>query len=179
VSDASGHGGLNRSCAEGARLAAAYKGLVTSFFARRCASPEDAEDLAQDALCAVLEAAGRFRGEASASTWVWAICRNTWMNWLDARGREALLKSAAISAALALTGPQDGPAAPAPETRLALGIDLAAALSRLSPSESRLYRLYYLEGRKVREIASLIGKPEGTVKYLLSLLRSRLKSLLS
>jgi RNA polymerase sigma-70 factor (ECF subfamily) len=164
---------------DGRGLVAAYAGLVRSFFARRCASAEDAEDLAQDALCAVMEAAGRFRGEAAASTWVWAICRNTWMNWLDSKRREARIGQAAIVESLARAGPWAAPCEAPKDGELALGLDLAAALSRLGPSESRLYRLFYVEGRKVKEIALLLGKPEGTVKYLLSLLRARLKELLS
>jgi DNA-directed RNA polymerase specialized sigma24 family protein len=66
-----------------------------------------------------------------------------------------------------------------------------ARLAMRQPAESRwilheaagrlplLYRLLYEEycisGRKIRDIAMSIGKPEGTVKYLLYDLRRRLK----
>lgn len=169
-----------KSGADGPALALGYAGLVRAFFARRCAVPEDAEDLAQESLCAILAAAPRFRGESQASTWVYAICRNVWSGWLsrkeaerakaEALGRE--LASTSRCAASCATQEGSGHA-------LDLGVDLAAALGSLRGSEFLLYRLYYVEGRSVREIARSLDRPEGTVKYLLSGLRARLRELLS
>lgn len=166
---------------DGPSLAMAQAGLVRGFFARRCARPEDAEDLAQEALCAIIAAAPRFRGESSASTWAYAICRNVWTGWLArreadrrklaAKGNEFLAGGQALEGAAACG---EGPA-----LELLVGLDLARALSSLSAQEERLYRLYYVEGLGLRSIASTLGKPEGTVKYLLFRLRGRLRSLLS
>jgi RNA polymerase sigma-70 factor (ECF subfamily) len=148
---------------------------VRAFFARRCSCPEDAEDLAQEALYAILQAEPGFRGEAAASTWAYAICRNVHSGWvrreeserrkLEAAARE--LDAAGPCAAERVTAPPD------------LDLDLAKALSTLRASELELYRLHFVEGRKVKEMASILGKPEGTVKYLLSELRARVRELLS
>lgn len=168
--------------ADGPALALGYAGLVRAYFSRRCARLEDAEDLAQEALCAIIAGAPRFRGESQASTWVYAICRNVWTGWLSRMAAERA-KAAALGRELRLcdtnlagcaTRAGDGPG-PDPD----LGVDLAAALASLRASERRLYGLYYVEGRSVREIAELLERPEGTVKYLLHGLRERLRLLLS
>jgi DNA-directed RNA polymerase specialized sigma24 family protein len=57
-------------------LVSAHSGLVRSFFLRRCACPEDAEDLAQESFLAIIEALPRFRGASAPSTWIWTICRH-------------------------------------------------------------------------------------------------------
>lgn len=167
----------------GTRLAAEWSAAVRAFFGRRCARAEDAEDLSQDALCAMITGAARFRGECSEATWVYALCRNLLASWLRAREREARLAEAARVEALAArrdSGGGVGLAAPAFETeeRKDLGLVLEAALVSLRPAERRLYGLYYGEGRKVAEIARILGRPEGTVKFQLSRLRGRLKALL-
>ena len=41
-----------------------------------------------------------------------------------------------------------------------------------------LYRLYYVENRRVAEVGKIIGLPEGTVKYRLYELRRALRLLL-
>lgn len=167
---------------EGGVLATGYAGLVRVFFSRRCANREDAEDLAQEALCAIIAAAPRFRGESRPSTWVYAICRNVWSGWLSRKSAERA-KTEALGRELALC---DTISAWAADRNGAgqgidpdMGVDLAAALGSLRASERRLYGLYYVEGRTVREIALVLERPEGTVKYLLSGLRARLRELLS
>jgi RNA polymerase sigma-70 factor (ECF subfamily) len=167
----------------GARLAAEWSAAVRAFYGRRCARAEDAEDLSQEALCAIITGAVRFRGECSEATWVYAVCRNILASWLRAREREARLAEAARAEALA--GDRDAggglgqdSSGLAPAEREELGIALEAALASLRPAERRLYELYYPGGLRVKEISGILEKPEGTVKYQLALLRGRLRSLL-
>ena len=49
------------------------------------------------------------------------------------------------------------------------------ALESMSPLHRKLYDLYYRMGYSVREISSLTGRPEGTVKYELYLLRAAMR----
>lgn len=148
-----------------------HEGLVRGFFRRRCATPEDAEDLAQDALCAIVTAWPRFRGGSAPSTWVWAICRNVFSNHLYTK-RRMERAVAELGAGLAAAGgtPDD----------LGAGLEsaLAQALDRLTPAERRLYECHYAHGLSVHDTARLLERPEGTVKYLLSRLRDRLRELL-
>lgn len=167
---------------DGGALAVEYAGLVRVFFSRRCAAREDAEDLAQEALCAVIAAAPRFRGESRPSTWVYAVCRNVWSGWLSKREAERARTEAYGRELAAGNDRIEGYAtqvAGSPSADPALGLDLATVLDTLRPSERELYGLYYVEGRRLREIAALLGKPEGTVKYLLSALRAEIRKRLS
>lgn len=168
--------------ADGGSLAIGYAGLVRVFFSRRCANREDAEDLAQEALCAIIAAAPRFRGDSQPSTWVYAICRNVWSGWLSRKSAERA-KAEAVAREIALCDTIGAGCATQEASGHGLdpdlGVDLAKALGSLRASERRLYGLYYVEGRTVREMAHILEKPEGTVKYLLSGLRARIRELLS
>ncbi len=166
--------GSDRAAPAGHALASGHAGLVRAFFARRCASPEDAEDLAQEVFCAVIRGASRFRGDSTEATWIFAICRHAWSSWLRAKEREARIALAAMTEAAAGQKGGDDPAGDGDPLQ-GLGLDLSAALEALGPAERRLYSLYYREDRRVREIAAILGKPEGTVKYLLSRLRDRIR----
>jgi RNA polymerase sigma-70 factor (ECF subfamily) len=167
---------------DGGSLAVGYAGLVRVFFSRRCANREDVEDLSQEALCAIVAAAPRFRGDSQPSTWVYAICRNVWTCWLSRKSAERA-KTEALGRELALSDTIGADCDHRSWTGQGIdpdmGVDLAAALGSLRASERRLYGLYYVEGKTVREIARLLERPEGTVKYLLSGLRARLRELLS
>lgn len=54
-------------------------------------------------------------------------------------------------------------------------IDLAEAFSALTPEARLALTLYHREGYTVREIAGVLGEPEGTVKSRLSRARAQLK----
>jgi len=49
------------------------------------------------------------------------------------------------------------------------------AINLLDPASYRLVHLYYLEGFSIREIATILGIPEGTVKSRLFQVRKQLK----
>jgi len=165
---------------------ARHAALVRSFFRRRCASREDAEDLAQEAFCAMVESYPRFRGASAPSTWVWAICRHVLARHLRTkRLRERLageLETVAASAASAAAsagaaGTYSTGAATAPDEEARLSLDLV--LERLGRNDRLLYQCVYVKGLAIAETARLLGRPEGTIKYQLFLLRGRLRDLLS
>ncbi len=151
-------------------LVAAHSGLVRSFFLRRCACPEDAEDLAQESFLAIVEALPRFRVTSATSTWIWTICRHVFARHL----RTKAARERALASFVAVEAPQNqGEGAEASfgdDARLAI----ESVLERLGPGDRLLYRCAYLEGLGIREIARLLGRPEGTIKYQLHILRARL-----
>ncbi len=53
--------------------------------------------------------------------------------------------------------------------------DIRLVLEGLPHMQQKLYRLYYEEARSIREIAGMLGGPEGTIKYLLYQFRRRLR----
>jgi RNA polymerase sigma-70 factor (ECF subfamily) len=137
-----------------------YEGKIHRFFHSRIASPEDAEDLTAEAVCAVIDGFTRFRGRSAVSTWIYAICRNVLFNYYARKRRERHLVQ---RAQFSLLGQADGKWI------------LQDAVGRLPPLYRKLYEEYYTMGRKVKDIGALMGKPEGTVKYLLYDLRRRLR----
>jgi RNA polymerase sigma factor (sigma-70 family) len=151
------------------RVIADHERLVRSFFGRRCTCPEDAEDLAQETLCAIVDAFSRFRGDSSPSTWVWAICRNVYSHYLyTRRRRERVIAELAAAPSRETTGADD-------EDRR----EIALLVESLRPAERFLYECHYRLGLPVKETARLLEKPEGTVKYQLYLLRQRVRMMLS
>lgn len=116
---------------------------------------EDAEDLLQETFLAALRAAGQFRGDASARTWLFTIARNAWLRrarpQAAAGGEEMDLESLAASAGW---GSQN------PESLAMLAQDrqrLERALARLGEGEREVIILRDLEGLSGEETAAVLG----------------------
>ena len=67
---------------------------------------------------------------------------------------------------------------PSDPTELPMGIDLAAALGRLTERQRLAITLHYYLGLPVAETADVMACSQGTVKSTLSDARSRLRALL-
>lgn len=70
------------------------------------------------------------------------------------------------------------PAARSPEAAVTVGVDVRAALLRLSPSERACTVLHYCEDLSVADVAVRLNLAEGSVKRYLSDARHRLEPLL-
>jgi RNA polymerase sigma-70 factor (ECF subfamily) len=150
-------------------ILADHQGLVRAFFRRRCANPADAEDLAQEAFCAIVAAFPRFRQSSSPSTWVWAICRNVFCHHLSITCRhERVVREMGTALTVGARSETDDGGVEA----------LRAVLGGLRPGERVLYECFYAKGLSVRETARLLLKPEGTIKYQLFMLRTKVRDLL-
>ena len=92
----------------------------------------------------------------SVRTWLYQIARHA---IIDMRRR------AAVRPALALHEPRDeeDPEGLSIE-RAMLGWQVAGALDKLTPEHRQVIRLAHVQGLSVREIATRLGLPEGTVK---------------
>src|SRR5262245_15889584 len=132
-----------------------------------------AEDVIQEAFFKAYRALGRFREEASLATWFyqivvrqaysycrWRMVRQTWSAFWN--GKTPDITSQAAGDPL-------------------LRRRIANALAQLSRSQREAFVLVHLEGFSVREAATLLEKPEGTVKShlhrALQTLRSELADL--
>jgi RNA polymerase sigma-70 factor (ECF subfamily) len=126
----------------------------------------DAEDAVQEAFLAAHRALPSFRGEALASTWLYRIALR------------AALRVKARSRAAEAFGPIDPelPGADGMEEALAReeGRLLARALDGLSADHRALLSLFAVEGLSHRQIAAVLGVPEGTVWSRLHAARTRL-----
>jgi len=126
-----------------------------------------AEDLTQEVFLKLWRALPGYSGEASFSTWIYVIARNTCLSHLrNQTHRKALsLEEPAVQAA----ADRARHARPAAEQRL----DCAKLLAALSEDQRQVVTLYYLEGRSCDEVAEMLGVAAGTVRS--QLYRARLR----
>jgi RNA polymerase sigma factor (sigma-70 family) len=66
-----------------------HYGLLENYVTRNSGSEEDAADIFQEVIMAFvnLVQAGKFRGESSIKTFLYALNRNTWLNEIKRKGR--------------------------------------------------------------------------------------------
>ena len=129
----------------------------------------EADDIAQDALIRAYVASGSFLGLSRFSTWLFRIAYNCYID----RCRKPRAE----------TVPTDTPQAlnvtSGEETDAGFKYQqLYQALDSLQEKEKAVIILHYFEDRSIKEIASILKIPSGTVKYHLSTGRAHLKSLL-
>ena len=138
---------------------------------RRTLPPDAVEDVVQETFIAVWRGAGGYRGGGEVGAWIWGIAHRQAASWLRKHGR--------LSAELML---DDRTAA---RGDLAAGavdrVDLERALARLGPEGSdarEIARMAFCEDRPMREIATILGIAEGTVKSRLFKARRLLQAAL-
>ena len=123
---------------------------LRSFLRRMGASPDVADDLAQDALVTAFERIGDYRGEGAFGGWVRKIAARLYLRALRAAGRLEPLDTAPE----AYTSGHDA----------GQRLDLDAALERLPGMQRLCVSLQHGAGYTSAEIAIALGLPEGTVK---------------
>jgi RNA polymerase sigma-70 factor (ECF subfamily) len=144
-----------------ATLVAEYQPRVRAFFARRCGNSDDVDDLVQETFASIARTYQSYASRSTLSTWVYAVCRNVHSNFTYYRNRDQCL----------IRRIENNFSESPPEPP----IDIQPAIGKLSRESKRLFMLHYVQGRCIREIASALGRPEGTVKYLLHRLRQQVK----
>ena len=116
-------------------------------------SIQDAEDVLHDAFLRICEAAGRYRPNGRPLPWVLTIARNLALSRLREHGRADMLPYEdweKLTARLPRVTAED---------RLVL----YAALYRLTAAERQIVVLSVIEGYTTREIAAIVGSPQGTI----------------
>ena len=109
-----------------------------------------AEEAAQDIFVRVWKALPLYNGQASLSTWLYAISRNV---CLSARRKRAARRES----------PLEETAEPRSSDRV-MQVDVPALLSRLPDVYRRVLTLFYLEEKSYQEVAQMLDLPMGTVK---------------
>ena len=126
-----------------------------------------ADDLAQDALVRAYVASGSFLGLSKFSTWLLRIAYNCYIDHC----RRFVPDKVPVEQAL------DVPSVEASDASFRYE-GLYQALERLPEKEKAAIALFYFEDRSIKEIATILDMPQGTVKYLLSTGRTHLKQLI-
>jgi RNA polymerase sigma-70 factor, ECF subfamily len=127
-----------------------------------------AEEMAQDVFLKIWQVLPGYRGEASLSTWIYAITRNSCLTRrkkLRERSAASMEEPGVLRAAEAQLS---APSRPSNEP------DLAASMAQLPPQYRQAIALFYLEEKSYEEVSARLGLPVGTVKTYLHRARKQL-----
>lgn len=144
-----------------------YRGPLHGYLCRMLASPQDAEDLFQEAFVRVLRHAGRFDGKRSFRPWLYAIATNLARNAFRARSyRDAVPldrdddDGGALVTRLAARAERPGEALEKDEAARTV----RAAVDDLPEKGRAAVVLFYYQGLSYEEVAEALEIPVGTVK---------------
>ena len=129
-----------------------------------------ADDLAQDALARAYVASGSFLRLSKFSTWLFRIAYNCLIDHCRKASYDTVSDESLEAQSVLSDDATDD------SFRYQ---QLYQALDRIAEKERAAIVLHYFEDRDIKEIASIMQIPTGTVKYLLSVGRNHLKEHLS
>lgn len=125
-----------------------------------------AEEVVQETMVAVWRGAGSFKGRSQVSTWIFGIARNQ---------AHALLRREDRGA----REPEEPLVLPDPAGPLEREGRVLAALAELPPEQQEVVVLTFYEGLSYKEIARMLGVPEGTVKSRMHFAKRKLREALT
>lgn len=127
---------------------------VRAYMFCACSNASDADDLAQECYLRALRSWERFDGKGTRLAWLFAIARNTQVDWFRKRGREARLLAT-----------DDG--IHAWETSEPATDEVEAiwrVVGNLGPEYQEAIHLRFAADLSYAEIAEMLGVPVGTVR---------------
>jgi RNA polymerase sigma-70 factor (ECF subfamily) len=154
------------------KLFAAYARKIKSYLMRLGAPAAIAEDLAQDTMVSIWRRAASYdAAKSKASTWIFVVARNAWIDKLRRERVELAYRDTLIL--------DEESADEAPDAAAMRGqteAHVADALSTLSPEQRQVVQLSFFEDRPHSEIAERLSLPLGTVKSRLRLALIKLRA---
>ncbi|HVZ18451.1 MAG TPA: RNA polymerase sigma factor [Terriglobales bacterium] len=149
-------------------------------------SPDDAQDIYQEAFLKAYKSVGNFRFECSFYTWIYRIVTNLCLDHLrkkQVRKEESPVVSDSNGEEFSLLDTvSDDRAAHNPEKdlmRRELGRKIGKALSRLTERERMVFELKHYQGLKLRTIGEMLSTTEETAKNTLFRATQKLRSSLA
>jgi RNA polymerase sigma-70 factor (ECF subfamily) len=161
-------------------------GRVYATCRRMVGNPDDAAELAQDALVRAIRGIGSYDGRSAFSTWLTRVTMNTCLSWHRARGRRAGRLPGPIGNPDAFPDPRTG--AGDPEPGAAGGVQtgggervsrIEAALDRINPEHRAVLVLRDVRGLDYDAIAAALDLPLGTVKSRIFRARATMRDVLN
>lgn len=168
-----------------ATLVRRHKTSIYNFVLRMVRSPSAAEDLTQDVFVKIVQSSGEFKHEARFYTWAYAIARNICIDHLR---KMSLRQHPSLDqpSAHAPDGPtlHERAADPgASAERTAIGAEMGKRIARCVealPQEQReVFLMREIGNLTVKEMAGIVGVPEGTIKSRLRYALERLQASLA
>ena len=146
-----------------------YIDPIFRFCYHRLNSRYDAEDLAAEILCHVLEGMGKYEIE-SLDSWVWRFAHNRYARFVDARKkRSAMLSDKELYEI-------EDDYCQIDETSVEEEFEpVFLSLHRLSSEYRNIFVDYYIGEMSVRQLSQKYGLPETTIKWRLNVGREKIK----
>ena len=126
--------------------------------------PARAEEVTQDIFLKLWRVLPDYDGRAAPGTWLYCIARNTCLSAARAEQYRRTLPLDAVSEPAARTAGTD--------------LELAQCIERLPEAQRQVITLFYLQEKRVDEVARMLDLPEGTVKSHLHRARLALAAML-
>lgn len=133
------------------RLLGSVSDTVYRYGQSFCRNPDDAQDVLQDVLVALMESLPRFRGESALSTWAFVVARRTCAKRRRREARFSSLEGEHGSAARDLPDPGVSPARELDRRRLRERLE--QAIGALPDAQRDVLMLRDVEGRSAEEVA--------------------------
>jgi RNA polymerase sigma-70 factor (ECF subfamily) len=153
-----------------AELFAAHRTRVFTICRHLVRTRADAEDATQEVFLQLLRSLEKFRGESALSTFIHRIAVRVAIKHRMKNARQAELRPVLIEQ----RSPEKDPVESREEERR-----LWSAMEQLTLDHRTVLALFAVDGLSHKEIAAVLGVPEGTVWSRLHLARKKLASLLS
>jgi RNA polymerase sigma-70 factor (ECF subfamily) len=161
--------GGNRAAFE--QLVHTHDQAVLRLAIRITGSPNDAQDIYQEAFLKVYMKLSGFRFECSFSTWIYRIVTNVCLDHLrknrNRRGHSAIEVNVEGEEYDLLNQVSDDRPANNPEQQLfrrELRAHILCALQRLTPRERMVFELKHFQGLKLRTVGEILNTSEGSIK---------------
>jgi len=142
-----------------------------------CRNEDDAADLVQDVLHALLRSLTRFRGDASLSTWTYVVARRACVRRRQQGARTGSLDAPASARLRERPDPSPGPARRVEHRQLAEHLERAIAALPLPQREVLVMR--DVEGLSAAEVGEALGLGERAVKSRLHRARLAMREALA
>jgi RNA polymerase sigma-70 factor, ECF subfamily len=168
-------------------LLSRYRRPVFNFVLRSVRSVPAAEEILQEVFLRVVQRSGDFRGQSKFSTWLYTIARN---QCIDHGRKMSYRRHASLDAPMRGGEDEHGPtlmdrvAAEAPGSdRTAIGKQLRDALARaieeLPDDQREVFLLRQVQNLAFKDIATIVGTSENTVKSRMRYALERLQQALA
>ncbi len=157
----------------GSELIARHTGSLLGFLTNKV-SPADVPEVASATLENCVRSVDNFRGESTFRTFLFAVARNTVLNFYRKRRRSPQIGDAELDSIAEMGAGPTTMVAAREEQRL-----LIEGLRRLPLDDQILLELYYLEEMSAAEIAGIYETVEPTVRGRISRARGRLIAIVS